>query len=240
MPIKDLDTKLEETTATPWDVWYELLVAYKTEHGNCLVPYFYVTPNGYALWYWVSKLRCDKADGLLTDEQIRQIDELEFVWVLQDHTWENGFAALQAYKAEHGDCLVPSGYLTRDQYPLGTWVRDQRVFDGNYPREKFQRLFDLGFVWNIRDYDWHKAFEALEAYKQEHGDCQVPRSYVTDGDFELGAWVADQRTDLHYGHLEKGKVQKLDELGFAWAEWDDSSPVIFIPRKTKNGNSKGV
>jgi hypothetical protein len=238
MAMKDLDTKLEETTATPWHVWYELLVAYKAEHGNCLVPYFYVTPNGYALWYWVSKLRVDKARGLLTDEQIREIDELEFVWVLQDDTWEEGFAALQAYKAEFGDCLVPSGYTTKNHYKLGTWVRDQRVFDGNYPREKFQRLFDLGFVWNISDYDWNNAFESLKTYKAEYGDCRVPRAYVTDNGFELGAWVADQRTDLHYGHLEKDKVQKLEAVGFSWGPWEDTSPVIFVPRTDGRGNSK--
>lgn len=235
--MKDLDIKIEETTTTPWEVWYELLVAYKAEHGNCLVPYFYVTKNGYALWYWVLGLRSDKAQGRLTKDQIKRLEELNFVWVLQDHTWENGFAALQAYKEEFGDCLVPLGYVAKNQHPLGNWVIQQRSFDGNFPREKYHRLIDLGFVWNLRTNNWARAYAALEDYKEEHGDCFVPKDYMTEDGLELGAWAVEQRTNLHYGYLSQERMLKLEELGFAWATWDDSSPVVFISRKGKSQGS---
>lgn len=35
-----------------------------------------------------------------------------------------------------------------------------------------------GFAWNIRgDVFWQKHYDALVAYKKEHGDVKVPRLY---------------------------------------------------------------
>lgn len=240
MTMKALDVKLLETTATPWDVWYEEIVEFRSTHRSCLVPYFYVTKNNHALWYWVLKVRQDKARGKLSAEKIKLLDKLDFIWVQQDDAWEKGFAELMKYKEDYGDCLVPEGYRTKDQFQLGLWVFDQRTFDGNYPREKYKRLISLGFVWNLRTYNWGRAYAALEAYKEDNGDCMVPGEYMTEDGLELGAWVEEQRNNLHYGYLSEERMLKLEKLGFAWATWNDSSPVVFISRKSKDQDSKGV
>lgn len=227
--MKDLDTKMEETTATPWDQWFEMLTAFKAEKGHCLVPHNYKTPEGYPLWYWVRKMCRDKSSGELSAGQIERLNSLEFVWDLQDLSWEKGFAALQAYKAEYGDCLVPDGYVTRDDYPLGIWARDQRYFDGNYPREKYHRLAELGFVWDLREYAWDRMYAALEAYQKEHGDCLVPKGYLVEGGVDLSMWVTRQRSDLANNYLTQQKLSKLNKLGFCWATVDDLPHVLFVP-----------
>lgn len=227
--MRDLDDKLEDTNALSWDEWYKLLVAYEAEFGDCLIPYFYKTKEGYSLWYWVSKMRLDRPKGLLTEEQIRLLDDLYFIWEPQDDPWEKGFTELRAYKRKYGDCMVPDEYDTDDGYPLWLWVRSQRQFDGNYPREKSRRLHELGFVWNLREYNWHQTLQSLRDYKEEFGDCMVPKDYVTEDGVELGAWVAEQRIDLRYRCLSEDKMQLLDGVGFAWADWGESSPVMFVP-----------
>tara|TARA_R110000851_G_scaffold141976_2_gene280189 strand:+ start:142906 stop:143700 length:795 start_codon:yes stop_codon:yes gene_type:complete len=228
--MKDLDTKMEETTATPWDQWFEMLTAFKAEKGHCLVPHNYKTPEGYPLWYWVRKMCRDKARGELSEDQIERLDSLEFVWDLLDWRWEIGFAALQAYKAEYGDCLVPDGYVTRDNYPLGLWTWKQRYFEGNYPREKYHRLADLGFVWDLREYAWDRMYAALEAYQEEYGDCLVPAGYIVEGGVDLSMWVTRQRSDLAHNYLTQVKLSKLNKLGFCWATADDLPHVLFVPR----------
>jgi hypothetical protein len=50
---KDLETKLQETAETPWDEAYQHLAAYKAEKGNCLVPQFHITENGFTLGFWL-------------------------------------------------------------------------------------------------------------------------------------------------------------------------------------------
>lgn len=229
--MKDLDIKLEETTAIPWEIWYEEIVAFRQEHRNCLVPYFYVTENGHALWYWVLKVRADKATGSLPENQVKLLDDLDFIWVQLDDSWEKGFAELMKYKEDQGDCMVPSGYRTKDQFQLGLWVYEQRTFDGNYPREKYIRLKRLEFVWNVREYNWGQAYRALKEYKSQYGDCLVPSTYITDDRLDLGTWVIDQRVDRHYEYMSRDKVEKLDELGFVWGAWNNASQVLFVPKK---------
>ena len=193
------------------------------------MPHNYKTPEGYPLWYWVRKMCRDKSSGELSAGQIERLNSLEFVWDLQDLSWEKGFAALQAYKAEYGDCLVPDGYVTRDDYPLGIWARDQRYFDGNYPREKYHRLAELGFVWDLREYAWDRMYAALEADQKEHGDCLVPKGYLVEGGVDLSMWVTRQRSDLANNYLTQQKLSKLNKLGFCWATADDLPHVLFVP-----------
>ncbi|MEH6468025.1 MAG: helicase associated domain-containing protein [Porticoccus sp.] len=230
---KDLNARLQETTETAWEEAYEHLAAYKAEKGNCLVPQFHITYDGFALGFWLLRLRCDRDDGILSEDQIKRLDTLEFVWEPHEPLWEKGFAALQAYLAEHGDSLVPENYVTEDEhYELGTWARAQRLTEGNYPREKYKRLCALNYVWDLQQYAWDRAFAALEAYKAENGDCLVPGDYMTEDELELGLWVSKQRTDLHYSFLEEDRMLKLDALGFAWAVQDDGTGItLHIPRK---------
>ncbi len=61
-------------------------------------------------------------------------------------SWEQHYASLQAFKAAHGDCGVPLGYLSPDGIPLGRWLRDQKAQarERQYPAEKRERLDDIG------------------------------------------------------------------------------------------------
>lgn len=235
--MKSLDTKLDETAATPWDQWFDAMAEFRTTQGHALVPHGYTTSDGLGLWYWVEMLRRDRPLKKIPDDQIKKLDTLDFIWELQDPTWETGFAALQVYKAEHGDCIVPLGETTKGNYRLGLWVYDQRAFDGNYPKEKARRLSKLGFVWVLREYEWDQALKALVKYKDEHGDCLVPEGYKTEDNFDLGHWVTKQRTDLHYNFLEESKMLKLHDLGFEWADDDDQSLVLFLSRKKKDSDA---
>ena len=239
MTIKLLDTKLLATEATPWEKWYELMADFRAKNGSCLVPYFYTTEDGYDLYRWVLKQRYDWTYGEISEERIRLLDELDFIWEQQDDPWEKGMAALMIYHAEHGHCMVEAEYVNKDRYPLGEWVADQRIFDGNYPREKYQRLKKLGFVWDLREYNWQRAYGALEKYKKVHGDCFVPKEYMTEDGMELGLWVEEQRFNLHHNYLSEQRMLKLDELGFAWATGEDASPVVFVTRKDKQSGESG-
>lgn len=84
---------------------------------------------------------------------------------------------------------------------------------GKIEAARVQRLEELGFVWDPYGRYWEDMFGRLVAYKQEHGDCLVPRSY---SDKQLGNWVNTQRSLKSRGKLETARIQRLDELGFAW------------------------
>jgi hypothetical protein len=71
-----------------------------------------------------------------------------------DAEWEAQLAQLVAYKAAHGDCSVPKGWV--EDPPLGTWVHNQRVGKQKLDRgehtlgmtvARAARLTALGFDW---------------------------------------------------------------------------------------------
>ena len=67
-----------------------------------------------------------------------------------DAAWEDSYRRLEAYHAEHGDCLVPISYATADGDKLGKWVTTQRQArrKGGLSDERTARLEALGFVWD--------------------------------------------------------------------------------------------
>jgi hypothetical protein len=81
-------------------------------------------------------------------------------------------------------------------------------------QEQVDRLDAFGFVWEITDRfgkQWSQKIEQLERYKQEHGDCLVPKRYK---DQSLRKWVNSQRTRRP---TDPSRVERLNLIGFVWA-----------------------
>ncbi|KAJ1453802.1 P-loop containing nucleoside triphosphate hydrolase protein, partial [Pelagophyceae sp. CCMP2097] len=112
----------------PWDVHYGRLTAYQAEHGDCLVPQSFATADGNKLGSCVSTQRTMHKgdDGGLSKEWTERLEAVGFVWDAQVAAWDEGYERLKAYKAAHGDCLVPKSFATADGYKLGSWVDNQR------------------------------------------------------------------------------------------------------------------
>eukprot|EP00339_Tiarina_fusa_P008798 CAMPEP_0117025770 /NCGR_PEP_ID=MMETSP0472-20121206/19007_1 /TAXON_ID=693140 ORGANISM="Tiarina fusus, Strain LIS" /NCGR_SAMPLE_ID=MMETSP0472 /ASSEMBLY_ACC=CAM_ASM_000603 /LENGTH=877 /DNA_ID=CAMNT_0004732585 /DNA_START=316 /DNA_END=2949 /DNA_ORIENTATION=- len=184
--------------------------------------------------------------GRLTDDRIRRLHYLGFVWSLRDD-WQKHYDELKAYKKEHGHCNVPARYAKNRR--LGIWVSAQRQHfkimnqmpDSAKQRrsapltsERIGLLNELGFTWTIRSRDslgesWNQRLEDLKEFKAQHGHCLVPSRYPSNP--ELGIWVGTQRTQyrLYMKSKETGtppsgstamndeRIRELEELGFVWA-----------------------
>ncbi len=142
----------------------------------------------------------------------QRLNDLGFIWEVSTEQWEEGYAALFAYKERHGHCRMPRGRILNG-FNLGSWVSNQRTLQDQLSPERKQRLDSLGFVWNELTARWEDAFSALSAYKEEHGHCRVPSGHKFNS-FGLGSWVSKQR--LRQEELSAKRKQRLDDLGFVW------------------------
>ena len=160
---------------------------------------------------WVLKQRSKR--GKISSDKIKRLDELGFVWDPFLQAWETRFQELVAYKEEHGNCLVSIGWEKNKQ--LGKWIHQQRTLKkrGKLDADKNKLLDELGFIWEPDQHVWETRFQELAAYKQEHGNCLVARSYENK---QLASWVNNQRHLGKKGKLEADKIKRLDELGFVW------------------------
>lgn len=125
--------------------------------------------------------------------------------------WEVMYQSLEAYKLQHGDCLVPRSY----DKVLSTWVETQRSTyrAGTIPDYRRDRLNALGFVWatsEIKEQRWNEMFERLVQYKAIHGTTLVPRPYEDDP--QLSAWAERNRQSC----TREDRIAKLASIDFVW------------------------
>ena len=190
------------SVANRWDALFGELLAYKAEHGDLNANW----ETG--LGQWISHQRGAKSDSSLSEEKIRRLDEIGFVWSSFDSKWDDWFNKLLAYKAAYGNLNVPARWGDG----LGTWVANQRSNQkqGLMSEDRFARLDEIGFMWNLLDSQWSESYDQLVAYQTAHGNLTVP----TDSD--LFSWVSTQRKSKKKGILSDERILLLEKLGFIW------------------------
>jgi len=126
----------------------KLLREYKEKHGDCLVPRWYTTEDGINFGRVVSSIRAGKR--MISAEERERLDNLGFVWELKKSLpFDEVVSLIIKYKEEHGDCLVPTKYVTEDGILLGRIVGGIRYGNRQISVEEKAILDDIGFVWNV-------------------------------------------------------------------------------------------
>jgi rubredoxin len=192
-----------------WDEGFAALTEYKAREGHCRVPRGH-NERSLKLGQWVSTQR--KARDTMSAERKQRLDDLGFIWDPHEGFWEEGFAALTAFKTREGHCRVP--YLhVEGAFKLGQWVSDRRRAKDTISAERKQRLDDLGFIWDPHEGFWEEGFAALANFRAREDHCRVPKHH-DEGTFKLGFWVRNQRKLRDT--LSAERRQRLDAIGFVW------------------------
>eukprot|EP00804_Cyclotella_cryptica_P028722 CCRYP_008225-RA/>CCRYP_008225-RA protein AED:0.05 eAED:0.05 QI:205/1/1/1/1/1/4/428/534 len=172
--------------------------------------------------------------------------------------WNSMLFSLLLFKARWGDFNVPPN--DPENASLHDWVLEQRALyklsqenggeddstpSGGLTPDRISVLDTIGFTWNIRgDVFWQKQYDALVAYKTEHGDVKVPRLFSKNP--KLGEWVTEQRRQLKAkldgrpSMMTDERKEKLDAIGFVWkvrerADWNDRYEQL-LEFKKENGH----
>ncbi|MBQ2988583.1 MAG: Helicase associated domain protein [Clostridia bacterium] len=214
-----------------WQRYFAEVKSYFAEHGDLNVPHAYQTKSGVDLAAWIRRIRTYRKSGIqntyLTGERIALLDEMGMIWSVPDYLWEANFAGALDFYRENGHLDIPAEYCTPDGLKIGTWIRRQRALRsgkikaGTPPTdEQIARLDEIGMIWkNQHETAWDTGYQAALAYYNEHGNLNVPTSYVTPDGYKLGAWIADRREKGKEKHSEKQQNQ-LDVLGMIWTKPD--------------------
>lgn len=215
MNVQQLFESIQSKLIVGWDELYQLLCDYKAEHGDCMVPhdFMYGERN---LGNWVGSQRMLYKDGHLPQVKIEKLNELDFVWVLNEERWMDGYRTLVEFKEMHGDCNIPTGFILNGRN-LESWTNAQRqAFKNNaLSEEKIGLLFEIDFPFQPFDSSWMEMYDLLVQFEQQNKHTLVTRS-VCCGEKRLGAWVEQQRYLYRYDRLPQERIEKLNEIGFVW------------------------
>jgi hypothetical protein len=102
------------------------------------------------------KLKTEGKRSTLSDERIRLLNKIGFIYNSHDVVWEERLQELILFKQIHGHCIVPSNYQPNVQ--LAIWTKRQRRqykkfqegSSSSMTTERIAKLEAIGFVWDCR------------------------------------------------------------------------------------------
>jgi len=132
---------------------------------------------------------------------------------MNNEAWDRNLPQLKAFVEKNGHCKVPYVGETRS---MAKWLNRIKK-NSNLQPERRAQLISLGFDWSSQrekeDMTWNDFFQKLVAYKDEHGNCEVPLK-----DPELGTWVANQKKRANMKKLRIDRKELLGQLNFCWGK----------------------
>lgn len=232
-----------------WDQRFDDLVAFQKRYGHLNVPQRPTSkiPGDYsrlsnfcrnARSQYRYRMDPDKQHlSFLTEDRIRRLERLGFVWNTHRQSWNQRYKELERFHERHGHCDVPAAW---DADPgLGSWVvlqrQKYRAQERSYAGPKMKKLSktqiqlldDLGFRWNPQQEVWWSLYDELRDFLKEHGHLRA----TVSTNRRLALWLAHQRrycreyvvsaqleghADVHVSGLDKDRIEALRSIGFCW------------------------
>ena len=205
-----------------WERNFQAAEDYRRRYGDLNVPAGYKTETSFSLGQWIAAQRRRRRQGGLSGEQVRRLEALGMVWEPYSSQWETMYAAAKDYAMRHGSLEMPSDYRTAEGLNLGKWLHRQReAYREDWQGRdagRFRRLEELGMVWEAED-PWETRYQLAKAYRAEHGDLNIPGSFVVQGIW-LGKWLNEQK-QVYWGrrpgkHLTGEQIARLESLSISW------------------------
>lgn len=227
MEIKEMFAQIEGRLEGSWDLYIKALKQYKERMGDCDVPNKHVEVVdgvGVTLGRWCVNTRMvkkGKQRGTLTDERIKRLDEMGFIWDTLMYEWENGLRHFDKYVKEHdGDVLVPGDYIDIDGFHTGNWVSNKRseFKNGKLERNRIFTLEEKGFVWDVKKYNFLLRINDTKYFIQENR--RLPNSMSKNKhEKNLACFLNRQRNNKmkmgeKYPKWKKVAIESID--GFVW------------------------
>ncbi len=119
------DVRFREYQAEIWSEKFEDLCEFRRKYGHCHVPHTFTDNAPLAQWVkrqrYQYKLKVEGKRSTLSDERVRLLNQIGFIWNSHDVVWEERWYELMDFQRVHGHCIVPSNYDKNPQ--LAIWVK---------------------------------------------------------------------------------------------------------------------
>jgi hypothetical protein len=134
---------------TKWLILMNAFTSFHSREGHLRVPLKFVE-GGVPIGSRLNYLRSAYRKKILSETQIKDLENLGIVWDPLEEQWQRGLSALREFRQAHGHAQVPYDYEHRG-FPLGVW-RNAKIGArrrGQLEPRKIQELDELDFIWKV-------------------------------------------------------------------------------------------
>jgi len=200
-----------------WYAKYHELERFQQKHGHCELQ----KKTHEQIYNWSREQRRKSKIGILSGEQIKLLDKVNFPWEGKHPNWPRMYNELVEYCNKHDHLRVSE----EDDPDLYEWMTLQReLYHGIAPQQpglsdiQIDKLEELHFCWSLewRERTWYAKYtEAVEFYK-EYGHTEVNKKENPS----LYNWIQTQgkRYKELKGHkpLSEEELELLEQIDFAF------------------------
>lgn len=126
--------------------------------------------------------------------------------------------------------LYSIGAIQEEMQVATTYYRSLGL-DGDIVNEQFRVIDEVRNCMELFEKlnnsltaSWELMYFYANRYAQENGDLEVPKRYVTQEGYSLGAWLQTQRlvrAGKSSGNLTREQIKLLDSIGMRWGNARD-------------------
>ena len=205
---------LNSKTAARWQANFEIYKAFKEERGR--EPKSKEVYRGVRIGEWCSRQRTKYQSGGLSEAQVRELRDVGFRFKILDRPsrlvpWDEKFELLKEYLDEKGH--FPASRDVYRGFKIGSWCDMQKLKSNNpnFPKDRLQKLMDIGLLFDTQNVRWEKHFEMLKQFIEVHNRFPFHREVYCD--FNLGFWCSKQKQLAKESTYPAERYQKLREIG---------------------------
>ena len=210
---KRIFDELETVLSASWDYMFDEAKAYFRRFGDLLPGNDYVTEDGMKLGKWLVTQRINYRNGSgITPSRIEKLNSIGMDWrTLHERQWDEGYALAKAYFERHGSLETSAEMLPK----LSNWLTKQRRRENEMPYEQFEKLTEIGMIWEFED-TWERKFELAKKFYEINGNLDIPAAFTTEDGVALGAWLRGVKNQYRGGNLSAERIKKLESIGVVW------------------------
>lgn len=191
----------KKVNSEQWDAMFERVVAYKAQHGDCLVPKRYAVDPKLGTWVETQRVQHKRLQRQIDDsgteivapnkrlnqERLEKLEAIGFAWSAKNTRKLKPPPAIPMTIPSPNNTSVVATTTTMNKPKKGS------------PEEVASRT---AAKTRLHDSQWEETFQRLLQYKEKYGNCLVPRKYEDDP--KLATWVETQRVLWNRDYRENG------------------------------------
>ena len=246
--LKEIGMIFEDVHKDTWNKMYELAKKYYKHYGDLKIPFSFKTingyesdENGYNLGFWISTQRVKYKNGTLSEDRIEKLEKIDMIFGIgRQDVWNKMYDLAKKYYEHHGNLKIShsfktiNGYETDEKgYKLGFWISKQRINykNGTLSEDRIEKLEEIGMIFeNVYKDTWNMMYKLAKKYYEHYDNLKIPKMFKTINGYEidekgynLGVWIATQKTNYNKSILSEDKIEKLEEIGMIFKKVNDNT-----------------